>query len=210
MSVEGRLVRVSQDNPNLVCFVAARESQQLCSNALVLIGGLGDGFMGLAYSEALSRALFSADYSLVMVNLSSSWFQFGFHTLADDCDELEIHVNFLKKRFNFNRIVLLGHSTGAQDALYFMRHGKPNVTDLVNGVILQGGVSDRDGMTIEPYAGRIARMKDEAENLKSAGKENAIMSERIFGGHITAKRYQTLMCTSLILHEKQYTLPTKL
>ena len=192
MSVEGTLVRVCDDNPNLVAFVAFGEDRQVCRNAVVLIAGLTEGFMALAYTEALSRALLPADYSLVMVNFSSSWSQFGFRSLAQDCGELEKHVSFLKTRFHFDKVVLLGHSTGAQDTLYLMRHGKSSVTCLVSGIVLQSGVSDRDGLAMEAFASQVSRMKNEARELMSAGKEDAILSEGHFGAPITAKRYSCI------------------
>jgi pimeloyl-ACP methyl ester carboxylesterase len=191
-SVDGRLVRVCEENPNLVAFVSLKEGGKACRNAVVLIGGLGDGFMALAYTEPLSRTLLAADYSLVMVNLSSSWSQFGFRSLATDCAELETHVTFLKTRFEFRNIVLLGHSTGAQDALYFMRHGKPDATRLVSAIILQGGISDREAMTTGPSGSQIPRIKEEAEKLELAGKGESILPGRLYGAPITASRLLSL------------------
>ena len=188
MAVDGRLVRVCAENPNLVAFISLNTDQKVCSNALVLVAGLTDGFMTLPYTESLSRALLAVDYSLVMVNLSSSWSQFGFGSLACDCEEIQKHVAFLKERFEFQNIALLGHSTGSQDALYFLRYGKPVVTSLVSGIILQGGVSDRDGMKLEPFASQISQMIAEAKKLESEKKEESILSTRFIGAPITAYR----------------------
>ena len=97
---------------------------------------------------------------------------------------------FLKTRYGFRNIALLGHSTGAQDALYFLRYGKPETTSLVNGVILQGGVSDRDAaLKMEPVATQVSPMIEEAKTLVSEGKGEIILSERIYGvAPITANR----------------------
>ena len=183
--VDGKLVRVCEENPNLVAFVTYGAGREVCKNALVLIAGLTEGFLALAYTEALSRALLGEDYSVVMVNLSSSWSQFGFKSLSTDCRELEKHVSFLKTRFGVGKIVLLGHSTGAQDVVYFLRHGKPATTSLVNAVILHSGVSDREFMATEQY---VSPMKEEAERLKSDGKGEGLLSNRLFGAPITANR----------------------
>ena len=193
MSAVGKLVRVSEENPNLVAFVTLDAGQKACKNALVLIAGLEEGFLGLAYTESLSRALLAEDYSLVMVNLSSSWGQFGFKSLATDCEDLERHVSFLKTRFAFGRIVLLGHSTGAQDVLYFIRHGNPETTSLVGAIILQSGISDREALTIEHFSGQIPQMREEAEKLQSAGKGESILSDRFIGVPITANRCEANM-----------------
>ena len=187
--MEGQLARVCDENPNLVAFVSMKAGQKVCGNALVLIAGLTDGFMSLPYTESLSRGLLAVDYSLVMVNLSSSWSQFGFRSLARDSEELKKHVAFLKERYDFHKITLLGHSTGAQDALYFLRYGKPEVTSFVSGVILQGGVSDRDGMTMEPFASQIPPMITEAKKLESEKKGESVLSTRFLGAPITAYRY---------------------
>ena len=97
---------------------------------------------------------------------------------------------FLKTQFGFRKIVLLGHSTGAQDALYFLRYGKPEITSLVNGVILESGVSDREGLlNKEPYASQLPPLIEEAKKLVSDGKGEIIISERVFGDSpITANR----------------------
>ena len=187
-SVEGRLLRVCKENPNLVAFVALGVDQKPARNALVLIPGLTDGFMALAYTEPLSRALLAIDYSLVMVNLSSSWSQFGFRSLQTDCEEVEKHVTFLKAQFGFDHIALLGHSTGAQDALYLMRHGKPDITCHVNCIILQGAVSDREALDAEFGATEVLQIKEEAEKLKSEGKGELMLSEKLFGAPINANR----------------------
>ena len=188
MAVEGRLVRVCEDNSNLVSFVTLGAGEKVCENAVILIAGLTDGFMALAYTESLSRALLAANHSLVMVNLSSSWSQFGFRSLRTDCEDLEKHVDFLKARFGFRRIALLGHSTGAQDALYFMRHGNPEITCHVSAIILQGAVSDREAMMDGPGANQVLEMKKEAEQLKLVNKGELILSRRLFGAPITANR----------------------
>ena len=190
MSLEGQLLRVCDENPNLVAFISHGADRKVCGNALVLIVGLTDGFLARAYTEPLSRALFAIDYSLVLVNLSSSWNQYGFRSLASDSRELEQLVPFLKTRFGFRKIALLGHSTGAQDALYFLRYGKPETTSLVNGVILESGVSDREGLlNKEPYASQLPPLIEEAKKLVSDGKGEIIISERVFGDSpITANR----------------------
>lgn len=171
MAVEGQLLRVCPENSNLVAFVAYTTGQKVCSNALILISGLTDGFLGLSFTESLSRALLAVDYSLVMVNLSSSWYQFGFGSVPRDAEELAKHVTFLKARFGFAKISLLGHSTGAQDVLYFLRHGTTEVTSLINGVILQAGVSDREDLLgMERYASQMPRMIEEAKKLEADKK----------------------------------------
>ena len=181
--MNGQLVRFCQENHNLVAFISHAADQRQCSNALVLIPGLTDGFLSLPYSGPLSLALHQADYSLVLVNLSSSWSQYGFRSLSSDSRELGKLVAFLKT-LDFKKIVLLGHSTGAQDLLYFLRYSESEVTNLVNGIILQGAVSDREGL----YGEEIGLMIHEAKELLAEGKGDTILSWKLHNAPITAYR----------------------
>jgi len=181
--MNGQLVRFCPEHHHLVAFISHSADQRQCSNALVLIVGLGDGFLSLAYTEPLSLALHRAHFSLVLVNLSSSWSQYGFRSLSSDARELGKLVAFLKT-LGFGKIVLLGHSTGAQDVLYFLRYSESEVTGLVNGIILQGAVSDREGLCGE----EIGPMIDEAKELLAEGKGDAILSRRLGNVPITAYR----------------------
>ena len=47
-------------------------------------------------------------------------------------------------------IVLIGHSTGCQDSVFYMKHGRPDLRRRVKGVVLQAPVSDREGMALLP------------------------------------------------------------
>ena len=182
------MYRFSPEDKNLLAFIALKEGQ-LCDNAVVLVPGLTDGFMALNYTKYLCDAL--VNYSLVQVNLSTSFYQFGFHSLSQDSTEIGQLMQFLVS-LGFKKIVLLGHSTGCQSSLYFLRHSP--LAHLVHGVVLQAGISDRDGL----YAlmpDRTERMKREAERLVQEGKRHQILSERYEddrGAPITADRYLSL------------------
>ena len=59
------------------------------------------------------------------------------------------------------------------------------MTSLISGIILQGAVSDRDAMTMEP---QFSQMMEEAMKLESEKKTEAILSQRFYGAPITANR----------------------
>ena len=176
-----------EENKNLVGFVSLKEDRTVCSNALILVAGLTDGLMSLSYTENLSSELMKVNYSLVQVNLSSSYRQFGISSLKSDSAELTKLVEKIKLLYKFERVAMLGHSTGAQDAVYFARHGE--AADSLDAIILQGAVSDRDYLAME---GETPRMLKEAKKLKEERQEDALLTERLFGAPITAYRFLSL------------------
>ena len=184
--IEGLMFRFSEENKNLLAFVSLNADHRFCSHVCVLVPGLSDGMMSMSYSCLLSTKLHDINFSLAQVNLSSSFLQYGFGSLEQDCKELTLLVRVLKEK-GFQRIVFLGHSTGGQDAMYFMRYSP--AADMVCAVVLQAAVSDRDYIAITP---ELSAMEEEARELVSKGKEGQIMVQRFEGDPITASRYLSL------------------
>ena len=177
-----------EENKNLVAFVSLTEERRVCTNAMILLPGLTDGFMSMSYTEELSAELLKLDYSMVQVNLSSSFSQYGISSLKQDCQELTKLLKAIVKVYKFQKIVMLGHSTGTQDALYYMRYGE--LAEMVSGVILQAAVSDRD---IFSTWEETPHLKQEADKLIAEGKPLALISGRLLGAPITAERYSSLV-----------------
>lgn len=80
---------------------------------LVYVGGLADGYNSVPFLAPLQRALEEEGWSLVQVQLSSSYTGYGIVNLQKDCDELDHLIEFLKTRRDKSKIVVLGHSTGS-------------------------------------------------------------------------------------------------
>ena len=179
----------SAEDKNLVAFVSLGKKHEVsvCTNALILIPGLTDGFMSMSYSAQLSRELSEIDYSLVQVQISSSFMQFGFSSIQRDCKELTALVLFLRKKFNFERLALLGHSTGAQDSVYFLRHS--SAKDDIQAVILQGAVGDRDIICGDTS---LQKMSQEAMKLREEGKQDVFLQGDLYGAPVTARRFLSL------------------
>ena len=182
--INGTLFNFSKDDKNLVAFVSINKKGELCSNALVLIPGMTDGFLSMAYTSSLSNALQKIDYSVVLIQISSSFLQFGFGSIQNDCKEITTLISFLKKEMKFRKIVLLGHSTGAQDTLYFLSHG--HTKELVDAVVLQGAVSDRDYILSEPS---LLKMLEQAHKYKAEGSVDSFLEDYLFCAPITARRF---------------------
>ena len=94
----------------------AYESGSPSTNALIFIGGLGDGPHTIGYARTISRELEVAEglsYSVFEVRMASSFTGYGFTSLADDVKDLSALVKYLRG-LGKQKIVLLGHSTGCQ------------------------------------------------------------------------------------------------
>ena len=111
-TMQGCMFQFSARDKNLLAFISLNSDKQPCRNAVVFIAGQTDGFLSLNYTPFLSENLLRFDYSLVQVNLSSSFLQFGFGSLQTDSKELTELVKAIKKTYQFRKIVFMGHSTG--------------------------------------------------------------------------------------------------
>ncbi|KAF8344238.1 uncharacterized protein EI90DRAFT_3114985 [Cantharellus anzutake] len=134
----GTLVKYSESK------LALFESGDLSSKSVVIfIGGLTDGLATVGYVPALSKRLEANGWSLAQITLQSSYYQFGMHTLEDDADDIEDAVEYLKTKRGKEKIILFGHSTGCQDAMWYLTvHLGSRVS--VDAAILQAPVSDYD------------------------------------------------------------------
>jgi pimeloyl-ACP methyl ester carboxylesterase len=136
--------------------VAFESGSLLSSRCLILLGGLTDGLLSLPYVERFSSKLesLSKPYSLIQPLLRSSNLQYGWHTIDHDIQDLKTLINYLvKNRNDLESIILMGHSTGCQDIIHYLRQGEidPKIVE----VILQGPVSDRQ------YLSRLSSTKDQ-------------------------------------------------
>jgi pimeloyl-ACP methyl ester carboxylesterase len=95
---------------------AYESGRQNARNALVFIGGLGDGPHTVPYPRAIAKRLDeepSLSYSVFEFRLKSSFSGFGFSRLVDDVADISALVKYLRS-IGRERVVLMGHSTGSQ------------------------------------------------------------------------------------------------
>ena len=140
-------------NYKLVAFESGSSSSSRC---MILLGGLTDGLLSLPYAERLSLKLqsISQPYSLIQPLLRSSNLQYGWHTIDNDIEDLRTLIDYLvNHRTDLKSIILMGHSTGCQDIIHYLRQEK--VHPKITRVILQGPVSDREYLT------RLSSTKDQ-------------------------------------------------
>ena len=125
----------------LVAFESGLLSSSRC---LILLGGLTDGLLSLPYVERLSSTLesLSRPHSLIQPLFRSSNLQYGWHTIDHDIEDLKTLIDYLiANRNHLESIILMGHSTGCQDIIHFLR--KERKHPKIHRVILQAPVSDR-------------------------------------------------------------------
>lgn len=85
-------------------------------NALVFIGGLGDGPHTVPYIRTIAKQLEftkKLSYSVFELRMTSSFSAFGYSRLSDDVKDISALVRYLRG-IGKRKIVLMGHSTGCQ------------------------------------------------------------------------------------------------
>ncbi|CAI2040130.1 hypothetical protein SEUBUCD646_0H02050 [Saccharomyces eubayanus] len=192
-SFEGILHRYTARN---VAFEFAPTGRK---KVLVMIGGMTDGLLTVPYATELAHTLEPHGYSVVNVQLTSSFLGFGTASLDKDVEELKSLVDFLKGAQGGRReaVVLMGHSTGSQDVMhYLLRHGNS-----VAAGIIQGSCSDRESFdqtidqAFDPQL--LATLTARARELVDAGHQNDLLSSEysayLFDTPVTAYRWCSLM-----------------
>lgn len=165
------------------------------SNVLIMIGGMTDGLLTVPYVVNLPRVMKFLGYSVVQIQLTSSFQGWGTTSLRQDVSEIMELIEYLKSSEGGNRekIVLIGHSTGSQDVmLSLLAH-----PELIDDGIMQGCVSDREAFTMDAPAETIAQLTKDAKKLCDEGKSQELLShyytKYVFNTPITAYRWCSLL-----------------
>ncbi|OUM59187.1 hypothetical protein PIROE2DRAFT_47294 [Piromyces sp. E2] len=171
------------------------ETNPSIPNKFIFIGGLTDGLMALPYLDNLSKTLIQHNYSLIQPILSSSYLGYGKVNLENDVKELDDVIfitkrKIIKEKSESNKIILMGHSTGAQDAMCYVKYGK--YKDILSGVILQGAVSDREYALYSKGKDILNKEIEIAKNLVKQGKGHYYMPPEVDDAPITAYRFLSL------------------
>jgi pimeloyl-ACP methyl ester carboxylesterase len=141
--------------------------------------------------------------------LSSAFAGFGFGSLAQDAREVADLVRYLRgPAVGVKRVVLMGHSTGCQGCLEYGtrfvssvegegdgKEGKEGVR--VDGLVLQGPVSDREAIGMGEDGGEVQAALGVAEGMLRMGKGGEVMATEVLpagfrGSPITAYRWASL------------------
>ena len=117
------------------------------SKAVVCIGGLTDGLLSLRYLPALAAELRRVGWRTFQPVLESSYRGWGLASLDEDVAGIDKFLSFLLSSRGITEVVLLGSSTGCQDAVHYLKAGK--LISHVRGIVLQAPVSDREALEVE-------------------------------------------------------------
>ncbi|KAJ3043834.1 hypothetical protein HK097_001654 [Rhizophlyctis rosea] len=180
----------------------AFESNPSHPNVLIFLSGQTEGPLHPPYLFTLSSTLAKHSYSLVQPILSSSYLGFGYSSLDDDVKEIGILVEYLKReRGKSGKIVLMGHSTGAQITLHFLRTSP--LSSQVSAGILQAPVSDREYMVWKGPES-VNKWLPIAEKFITEGKGDEFLPREAYSTPITSARYASLTSTNLTLTLDDY------
>ncbi|CAE7604295.1 unnamed protein product [Symbiodinium sp. CCMP2456] len=131
------------------------------SKAVVCIGGLTDGLLSLRYLPALAAELQQVGWRTFQPVLQSSYRGWGFASLDDDVLGIDKFLSFLRSKRGITEVVLLGSSTGCQDAVHYLKVGK--LADIVHGIVLQAPVSDREALSVETSGNQVEALREFAQ-----------------------------------------------
>lgn len=176
--------------PSLVAFESAPAANlQESPNKCILIGGLSDGLIPTPYTKDLESSCHETGWSLIQPLISSSGVGFGSGNLKRDTEEISHLMEYLKQHRNAERFALVGHSTGCQNSVHFMKYAQKDLVERVKVVALQAPVSDREAaMTGPKYHEHI----EHAKKLQAMGQEDEMMPRSAFWAPITAARFLSL------------------
>ncbi|CAF2120311.1 unnamed protein product [Brassica napus] len=167
-----------------VAFKTGEYKQQV-----IFIGGLTDGLLATDYLEPLAIALDKEKWSLVQLLMSSSYSGFGTSSLKQDAQEIDQLISYLINKENSEGVVLLGHSTGCQDIVYYMGTNAA-CSRAVRAAILQAPVSDREYKATLPETPAMIDLA--AKMIKEGRAEELMPREADPCAPISAYRYHSL------------------
>jgi len=176
--------------PSLVAFESSPPNNASASpHKCILIGGLSDGLIPTPYTKQLESACHELGWSLVQPLISSSGIGFGNGSLKRDTEEISDLMTYLIHHSFAETFAFVGHSTGCQNAVHFMKYGEKTLMEKVKVIALQASVSDREGVMTGPnYETDIAH----AKKLQDMGQEEEMMPRSAFWAPITASRFLAL------------------
>jgi pimeloyl-ACP methyl ester carboxylesterase len=156
-------------------------SSTLPTSTLVFINGMYGTPLSTKYTLQLAAAL-PSEWRLVEPLLSSSGTGFGTGSLDQDVEEVGRLVEYIRSVRPGGDVVLLGHSTGCQDAIHYLcAPGRDSRFQKapVEGVILQAPVSDREASNIDAPEGRFDEVDGLAQELVKQGKGEDLLPFRL-------------------------------
>jgi pimeloyl-ACP methyl ester carboxylesterase len=178
--MEGRMFEYDAER-NLVAFRSGESS-----DVLLFLGGLNDGFMCRKYVPLIQQAS-APHWTVMQVQLGSFFRGWGTRSLHQDVEDIDLLLQYMCDHgMTPRRLVLMGSSTGCQQAVLFLKEGR--LRQLVSGLVLQAPVSDREA----PWTDAHAELLEQATRMLQQGKGNELMPVAAASAPISAYRYHAL------------------
>lgn len=161
-------------------------------NVIIIIGGLSDGLLTVAYAPLLATAVAKYGYSVINIQMNSSYKMFGVESLDQDVKDIKNLVEYLKSKGR-RKIIIFGRSTGSQDVMHYLMR----FPSTVDAGILDAPVSDREifGATLDPQL--LSRLTETAVQLVKAGKGDQLLTpehcKAVFNAPLNAYRWCSLI-----------------
>ncbi|OBZ83101.1 hypothetical protein A0J61_08850 [Choanephora cucurbitarum] len=181
MNFTGQLFTYDEENRLTAFETGPIESGKV----VVFIGGLGDGYNAVPFIPLLAETLDKLGWSLIQVQLQSSYDGYGTSNLQNDICQLDSLVSYLLKEKQKKKIVFIGHSTGSQDCYWHNKSGQYNQS--ISGYVLQAPVSDREHFSknLDNFEHHLKL----ATQLRDEGKGQELLPRDTFWAPITADRF---------------------
>ncbi|QLG70656.1 hypothetical protein HG535_0A05980 [Zygotorulaspora mrakii] len=161
-------------------------------NVIIVIGGLTDGLLTVAYASPLAKAVAKYGYSVVNIQMTSSYKGFGVQSLDKDVEDIKKLVDFFKAK-NRGRIIIFGRSTGSQDVIHYLLR----YPETVDAGIMDAPVSDREAFSSEIDPKVLARLNETASELVKDERGSQLLSPEhckyLFGTPVNAYRWCSLL-----------------
>ena len=175
------------DDSGLVAFASGDMHSR---NKIICIGGLTDGLLACPYTPLITERFCSKGWGVVQPLFSSSYSGYGTGSLERDSIQISEFILHLREKWSCERVVIVGHSTGCQNAVHFAQYGNPNAVAMLVGIALQAPVSDQESAQQEP--GMVEFLAWAKSQSQSTAEVDMLMPLEAHYTPITVRRFLSL------------------
>lgn len=157
---------------------------------IIVIGGLSDGLLTVEFAPGLSKAVEKLEFSVLQIQMRSSYIGWGFNSLNTDVEDIKKLVEYLRSPEGGSRetIIIMGRSTGSQDVMHYLLRE----SNTIEAGIFNAPVSDREGQDPKD----LQRLNPKAQEMVANGQGNEVLpmeyAKYVFDSPITANRWCSL------------------
>ena len=181
------------EEKSLTAFSCGDINQLSLPVKVICIWGLTDGFNACPWISPLASVCQENGWNLLQPLLSSSYQGYGTGSLVRDTIELTYFIEHLVSNHSCEQVVLVGHSTGCQNCVHFLRHAPSSVKCRIVAVALQAPVSDQEAGEMEENQEEYLRhAREEVSIYGESACEKILMPMHMHYSPITVSRFMAL------------------